>query len=89
MLRYFAPTACARGRFTPAQRLLLCFGILFPLKYGLAFTPLHPVTQIVILTLATTVLVWTLWSAGAANRRVMLAFVTLLWAAAAFKIWRV
>ena len=87
-LEYFAPTACARNRFTPAQRFVILFGVAFAVKYGLRLTALAASIQALLLAGVATALVWALWSAGSANRRLMLGITALLWLATAVKIAR-
>lgn len=84
----FAPTACARNRFTPFQRFVILFGAGFGLKYGLSVTSLGAPVQTLLLAGVTTALVWGLWSAGAANRRLMLGITAVLWVATAAKVLR-
>ena len=81
-----APAACARNRFTPVQRFLILFGVAFALKYGLRVTPLSATVQVLLVVGVTTVLLWSLWSAGAANRRVMLGVTAMLWLATVAKL---
>ena len=87
-LEYFAPAGCARNRFTPLQRFAILFGVAFGVKYGLRFTSLAPSVQTLLLAGVTTALVWALWSAGAANRRLMLGITALLWLVTLVKILR-
>lgn len=83
-----APAACARNRFTPLQRFAILFGVGFGLKYGLRLTTLGAPVQALVVAGVTTALLWALWSAGAANRRLMLAITAMLWIATAAKFVR-
>ncbi len=85
---FLAPAACARNRFTPLQRFAILFGVGFGLKYGLGFTSLGAPVQTLLVAVVTTALLWALWSAGAANRRLMLAITAALWVATAVKLAR-
>jgi len=82
----FAPTACARNRFTPLQRFAILFGVGFALKFGLRLTSVGAPVQALLLAAVTTALVWGLWSAGAANRRLMVGITAMLWLATAAKL---
>ena len=87
-LEYFAPNGCARNRFTPLQRFAILFGVCFAVKYALRFTSIGGALQAVILAAIATALVWQLWSAGAANRRLMVALSAMLWLLTAVKVLR-
>ena len=87
-LEYFAPTGCARNRFTPLQRFIILFGVCFGVKYGLRYTVLGGSTQAWLLAGVATALLWHLWSAGAANRRLMVGLTAMLWLLTAVKVLR-
>jgi len=87
-LEFSAPAACARNRFTPLQRFAILFGVCFGLKYALRLTPATAPAQALLLAVVTTSLVWGLWSAGPANRRLMLGITAVLWLATAAKLLR-
>lgn len=88
IFQFFAPTACARGRFTPLQRFAILFGVCFGLKYVLRLTAIGVSAQALLLAGVTTALVWALWSAGSANRRLMLGITAMVWLATAAKVLR-
>lgn len=77
---------CRRSRLSPRTRLIIFFGVLFPLKYALPYTGISAAAQVIALVAVATGLVAAFWFACREGRRGGLLLVALLWIAAIVKI---
>ena len=68
------------------MRLIIFFGVLFPLKYALPYTGVSEAAQVIALVVVATLLVGVFWWACGEGRRGGLLLVAMLWAAAIVKI---
>jgi hypothetical protein len=68
------------------MRLIIFFGVLFPLKYALPYTGIPADAQVIALVLVATALVGYFWWACSEGRRGGLLLVAMLWIAAIAKI---
>ncbi len=80
-----APT-CRRSRLSPRTRLIIFFGVLFPLKYALPYTGISAAAQVIALVSVATLLVGAFWWVCREGRRGGLLLVAMLWIAAIVKI---
>lgn len=81
-----AGPSCRRSRLSPRTRLIIFFGVLFPLKYALPYTGISAAAQVIALVLVATGLVGAFWFACGEGRRGGLLLVAMLWIAAIVKI---
>jgi hypothetical protein len=81
-----AGPSCRRSRLSPRTRLIIFFGVLFPLKYALPYTGLSAAAQVIALVAVATGLVGAFWFACGEGRRGGLLLVAMLWIAAIIKI---
>lgn len=68
------------------MRLIIFFGVLFPLKYALPYTGISAAAQVIVLVSVATLLVGAFWWACGEGRRGGLLLVAMLWIAALVKI---
>lgn len=68
------------------MRLIIFFGVLFPLKYALPYTGISAAAQVIALVAVATGLVGAFWFACGEGRRGGLILVAMLWIAAIVKI---
>lgn len=68
------------------MRLIIFFGVLFPLKYALPYTGISATAQVITLVMVATALVGAFWFACGEGRRGGLLLVAMLWIAAIVKI---
>lgn len=68
------------------MRLIIFFGVLFPLKYALPYTGASEAVQVIALVLVATGLVGAFWWVCGEGRRGGLMLVAMLWIAAIIKI---
>src|SRR5687768_2711130 len=80
-----AGTSCRRSRLSPRTRLIIFFGVLFPLMYALPYTGISAAAQVIVLVAVATGLVAAFWFACGEGRRGGLLLVAMLWIAAIFK----
>ena len=81
-----AGASCRRSRLSPRTRLIIFFGVLFPLKYALPYTGISAAAQVIALVGVATALVVAFWFACGEGRRGGLLLVAMLWIAAIAKI---
>jgi hypothetical protein len=81
-----AGPSCRRSRLSPRTRLIIFFGVLFPLKYALPYTGISAAAQVIALVTVATGLVAAFWFACGEGRRGGLLLVAMLWIAAIVKI---
>jgi hypothetical protein len=81
-----AGPSCRRSRLSPRMRLIIFFGVLFPLKYALPYTGISAAAQVIALVSVATLLVGAFWWACGEGRRGGVLLVAMLWIAAIVKI---
>ncbi|WP_420126881.1 hypothetical protein [Longimicrobium sp.] len=81
-----AGPSCRRSRLSPRTRLIIFFGVLFPLKYALPYTGISAAAQVIALVAVATGLVGAFWFACGEGRRGGLLLIAMLWIAALVKI---
>ena len=81
-----AGPSCRRSRLSPRTRLIIFFGVLFPLKYALPYRGLSAAAQVIALVTVATLLVGAFWFACGEGRRGGLLLVAMLWIAAIARI---
>ena len=77
---------CDVSRPTPRQRLVICFAVLFALKWGLGATTLAPTSRALLLAAGATVVVFALWARRGVSWRVPLVLSGSLWVATLVKL---
>jgi hypothetical protein len=83
---FSAAPSCRRSRLSPRTRLIIFFGVLFPLKYALPYSGISAAAQVIALVMVATGLVGAFWFACGEGRRGGLLLVAMLWIAAIVKI---
>ena len=81
-----AGASCRRSKLPPWLRMVIFFGVLFPLKYALPYTGLSAAAQVIALVAVATLLICAFWWACGEGRRGGLLLMAMLWIAAIIKI---
>lgn len=77
---------CERSRFSPLQRLVITFGVLFALKWLLPLAGLPPTAQVLSLLVVATFFAWRFWWRCGTDHRGPLLLIGTLWVAGIAKI---